>query len=264
MHADRPRVARVRLVQLVVEGRWIWMFSGPRSIPANHTRESYPESYPRIIPPNHTSSQTFPSGHGLNGNNHIHISHRYTHPMCLLIVYHRQHSLIAFLVVSAKVATLDGDDGVGNDLCHADPKPSQPARLPYQLVSGWIFHENTEDLTHTQNNRTCIWVRSSAEIAILRLLEPLHTMCILLGWPLDDNPNPGLRWLQTLRDSLPHGFPEHPSGVHIAPFWGDFPNGQRPLGQTFVGSPVLPLVCERSVLGRFRVKSEGSEFFGCF
>ena len=38
---------------------------------ANHTRESYPESYPRIIPPNHTSSQTFPSGHGLNGNSHI-------------------------------------------------------------------------------------------------------------------------------------------------------------------------------------------------
>ena len=40
---------------------------------ANHTRESYPESYPRIIPPNHTSSQTFPSGHGLNGNSHIYI-----------------------------------------------------------------------------------------------------------------------------------------------------------------------------------------------
>ena len=38
---------------------------------ANHTRESYPKSYPRIIPPNHTSSQTFPSGHGLNGNSHI-------------------------------------------------------------------------------------------------------------------------------------------------------------------------------------------------
>ena len=38
---------------------------------ANHTRESYPESYPRIIPPNHTSSQTFPSGHGLNGNSHM-------------------------------------------------------------------------------------------------------------------------------------------------------------------------------------------------
>ena len=37
---------------------------------AIHTRESYPESYPRIIPPNHTSSQTFPSGHGLNGNSH--------------------------------------------------------------------------------------------------------------------------------------------------------------------------------------------------
>ena len=49
------------------------MFSGPRSIPANHTRESYPESYPRITPPNHTSSQTFPSGHGLNGNSHIYI-----------------------------------------------------------------------------------------------------------------------------------------------------------------------------------------------
>ena len=38
---------------------------------ANHTRESYPESYLRIIPPNHTSSQTFPSGHGLNGNSHV-------------------------------------------------------------------------------------------------------------------------------------------------------------------------------------------------
>ena len=42
-----------------------------RIIPPNHTRESYPESYPRIIPPNHTSSQTFPSGHGLNGNSHM-------------------------------------------------------------------------------------------------------------------------------------------------------------------------------------------------
>ena len=42
---------------------------GPRIIPANHTPESYPESYPRIIPPRQTSRK----GHGIFWHAHIYI-----------------------------------------------------------------------------------------------------------------------------------------------------------------------------------------------
>ena len=76
-HSDRARAAATagqlqsapRVVWLLkFETFWGYMWvkilrggcgetlnQGPRIIPANHTPESYPESYPRIIPPRQTS-----------------------------------------------------------------------------------------------------------------------------------------------------------------------------------------------------------------